>query len=78
MKQCCGSPVDIVHRHSPLFILVTVTEMSVQVALADLFWPQAMWNIFWKKPRDRDQALRPKSSASANSAILASLFVSSA
>ncbi|MBW1832597.1 MAG: hypothetical protein GQ551_10550 [Myxococcales bacterium] len=45
MKQCCGSPVDIVHRHNALFIPVTVTEMSVSVALADLFWPQAMWNV---------------------------------
>jgi hypothetical protein len=45
MKQRCGSPVDIVHRHNALFIPVTVTEMSVSVALADLFWPQAMWNV---------------------------------
>jgi len=45
MKQCCGSPVDIVHWHNAPFIPVTVTEMSVLVALADLFWPQAMWNV---------------------------------
>jgi hypothetical protein len=45
MKQCSGSPMDVIHRHNALFVPVTVTEMSVLVALADLFWPQAMWNV---------------------------------
>jgi hypothetical protein len=76
MKQCGGGPADVVHRHNGLFVSVTVTEMSALVAVADLSWRQTMSNISYKKRRVRVLALEPKSSASANSAILACVVIS--
>ena len=74
MQQRGGSPMDVIHRHNAPFILVTVTEIGALVALADLFWPQAMWNVSERKRCDR--ALAPQSSASANSTILACVAIS--
>ncbi len=61
--------MNFTHLRNALFILVTVTEMSVPVALVNLSWPRAMWKVSSEKRRKRDRGLLPKSSASANSAI---------
>jgi hypothetical protein len=42
MKQRGRGAMDIVHRHNPIFIPVTVTEMSRLGALPDVFWPRAL------------------------------------
>jgi len=44
-QQRGGSPMDVIHLHNAPLIPVTVTEMRVLVALADVFWPQVMWNV---------------------------------
>ncbi len=71
MKQCGGSALDVGQCDSSLFIPVTVTEMSPSGALPDVFWPRVMWSFAKKKRGVRVLVLQPKSSASANSAILA-------
>jgi len=74
IKQCGGGATDIGHCCNALFIPVTVTEMSPSGALPDVFWPRVMWSFTLKKRGIRIPVLQPKSSASANSAILASVW----
>jgi hypothetical protein len=45
VKQCGSSPTDVGHCRSPLFIPVTVTEMSASRTLADVFLPLARLSL---------------------------------